>query len=452
MSQARIPAAERPDLGAVVARLRAAGVSMTELSFVDNAGVVRVKSVPLDRLGAAQRYGVGASPCFETFTFDDVLEQGRFLGGPDGDLRLVPDLDRIVPLAAQLGWAWAPADKFVQEGGRFPACQRNFAAEQARRLGLRVRAAFEHEWALGQGGTDEFVPALTGAAYGLTRLEQAAGYARHLVAALHAQGLEVQQFHPEYTAGQVELSVAATDPVTAADDAILVRHTVRRVAHEHGWRASFAPCLFPGLPGSGAHLHLSAHDERGNLFAGGAGPHGLRPEGEAFLAGVLAELPALQAVGAGNPASFLRLEPSRWAGVWQAWGRETREAGLRLVTGTAGTEQWAANAEVKCLDATGNPYLVVGSVLAAGAAGLRAGLRLPPEIAGDPALFPEGHGIPRLPATAAESAEALAGSAVLAEAMGEVLHDAVVTVRRAEARRFADADPAELTALTRWHW
>ena len=450
MTGPRIPAEARPDADAVVARLRAAGVSMVEMSFVDNAGAVRVKSVPLDRLGFVARYGVGVSPCFETFTFDDMLEMGRFLGGPDGDLRLVPDLDRIVPLAAQPGWAWAPADKFVQEGGRFPACQRAFAAAQARNV--RVRAAFEHEWALGESGTDEFVPALAGAAYGQTRIEQVADYARDLVAALHAQGLDVQQFHPEYTAGQVELSVASTDPLAAADEAILVRHTVRRVARNHGWRASFAPCLFPGMPGSGAHLHLSVHDERGNLFAGGTGPHGLRPEGEAFLAGVLAELPALQAIGAGNPASFLRLEPSRWAGVWQAWGKETREAGIRLVTGVTGTESWAANAEVKCFDATANPYLVVGSVLAAGVAGMRAGLKLPPEITGDPALLPADSGIPRLPTSAAEAAEALAESTVLAEAMGEVLHDAVVTVRRAEAARFADVDATELAALTRWLW
>ncbi|GAA4831419.1 type I glutamate--ammonia ligase [Saccharopolyspora rosea] len=458
MTGDRIPAAEPPELPDVVARLRTEGVELVEMSFVDNAGTVRVKAVPLERLAAVVRYGVGASPCFETFCFDDVMVRGRHLGGPDGDLRLVPDLSRLVPLAAQPGWAWAPADKFVQEGTRFVACQRAFAARQvdaAARQGLRVQAAFEHEWIL-CADADDVVPAFTGPAYGQARLEAVADHGRDLVAALHAQGLAVQQFHPEYASGQVELSVAPRDPVGAADDAVLVRHTARRAAREHGWRASFAPSLDPDGAGSGAHLHVSVHGPDGNLFADGPGRHGLHLAGEAFLAGVLRELPALQAVGAGNPASFLRLQPSRWAGVWQVWGRETREAALRLITGTTGTGQWAANAEIKCFDATANPYLLVGAVLAAGLAGVREELRLPGEITGDPALLPESDrdraGIRRLPTGPAEAAGQFAESAVLAEAMGPELHDAVLTVRRAEAERFAGATPEELVALTRWRY
>ncbi|MER6992162.1 glutamine synthetase family protein [Saccharopolyspora hirsuta] len=455
----RIPVSEPVGLADVVAGLRADGVELVEMSFVDNAGNVRVKAVPLERLPAAARFGVGASPCFETFTFDDVMVPGRYLGGPDGDLRLVPDLDRLVRLAAMPGWAWAPADKFTQDGERFVGCQRAFAARQVRAAadaGLAVFAAFEHEWALGRSDTEEFVPAFDGPGYGQVRLEAIADYARELVGALREQGLEVQQFHPEYALGQVEVSVAAADPVAAADDAVLVRHTVRAVSRRHGWRASFAPCLVPGGAGSGGHLHLSVHDGDGNLFADGPGPHGLRAAGESFLAGVLRELPALLAVGAGNPASFLRLEPSRWAGVWQVWGREAREAALRLVTGTTGTEQWAANVEVKCFDGTANPYLAVGAVLAAGLAGVREELRLPAEVTGDPAALGEhdraAAGIRRLPTSAAEAADALAASEVLAGAMGPELHDAMLTVRRAEAERCADADPAEIAAATRWRW
>ncbi|MFC7340019.1 glutamine synthetase [Saccharopolyspora griseoalba] len=454
MSGDRIPAPEPAWLAAASARLRARGVELVELSFVDNAGIVRVKTVPLTRLSDAARHGIGASPCFETFTFDDVMLRGTHLGGPDGDLRLVPDVSRIAPLAAMPGWAWAPADKFVQDGSRFVACQRAFAAAQARAAavaGLRISAAFEHEWVLAEVGTERFAPVIPGPGYGQLRLEGLADHGRDLVAALGEQGLEVVQFHPEYAAGQVELSVAPSDPVGAADDAVLVRHTARALARRHGWRASFAPCLVPGGPGSGGHLHISAHDERGNLLAGGPGRHGLRAEGEAFLAGILRELPALVAIGAGNPASFLRLGPSRWAGIWQVWGRETREAALRLITGTAGTEPWAANAEVKCFDATSNPYLVVGAVVAAGLAGVGESLRLPEEITGDPALDPDSSAA-RLPASADEAAEALAGSRVLAEALGPELHDAICTVRRGEAERCREATAEEVAAATRWIW
>ncbi|CRK56575.1 Glutamine synthetase, putative [Alloactinosynnema sp. L-07] len=449
----RIPADPAPAERAVQ-RLRDSGVDMVEVSFVDNAGVVRVKAVPLDRLPAVASTGVGASPCFETFGADDIGDAGRYLGGPDGDLRLVPDVRRLVGLAAMPGWAWAPADKFTQDGARFVACQRAFAARQvdaAQRLGLRLVMAIEHEWILG-ADSDEFVPALHGPAYGQVRLEQVAGYAREVVAALRAQGLTVEQFHPEYATAQLELSVAPNDPVAAADDALLVRHTIRSVSHSHGKRASFAPSVDGVGVGSGAHLHFSVHDADGPAFHGGDGPLGLRTSGEAFLAGVLRELPALVAIGAGHPASFLRLRPSRWAGAWQCWGHETREAALRMITGVIGTEPRSANAELKCVDASANPYLLVGAVIAAGLAGVDADLRLPAPITGDPATLPEPDRVPPLPAAAAEAADALESSTVLAAALGPELHDAIITVRRGEHRRCAGLSEADLAAATRWVW
>jgi glutamine synthetase len=455
------------DAAGVIETLRARKVSMVALTFVDNAGITRVKCVPLERLAHAARVGVGASPVFDTFCFDDSMVVGAYLGGPDGDLRLVPDLDRAVALAGEPGWAWAPADKYTQEGPPFAGCQRGFAAgmvDAAAHRGLSLRMAFESEWTLGQGrdrltGTDDpdaFVAAFDGPAYGLIRLGQVAGYARELVDALGRQGVEVDQFHPEYALAQLELSCAAKDPVGAADDVVLVRHTVRQASARHGWRASFAPTVDPAGAGSGAHLHFSVTGVDGPLFSGGDGPYGLHGVAASFVAGVLRELPALCAVGAAHPTSYLRLRPSCWAGVWQCWGRETRETALRLVTGVVGTGASSANAEAKCFDATGNPYLVVGAVIAAGLAGVDEELRLPPDVVGDPAALSDRQrdelGIRRLPTSLGEAAEAFAGSRVLAGAMGEVLHDTVLTMRRADAQRFRDTPPGELVALSRWRY
>jgi len=448
-----------------VSRIREAGVTMVAITFVDNAGITRVKCVPVERLPHTASVGVGASPVFDTFCFDDSMIVGRHLGGPDGDLRLIPDLGRLVPLAAQPGWAWAPADKFTQDGPRFPGCQRTFAAAQveiARERGLTLRMAFESEWSLARWPADGpradtgFEPAFDGPAYGLIRLGQVGGYAADLVRALSAQGLTVEQFHPEYALAQLELSVAPNDPVGAADDVVLVRDTVRQVSAARGLRASFAPTVDPDGAGSGAHLHFSLADGDGPAMAGGSGPYGMTEVGAAFTAGVLRELPALCAIGAAHPTSYVRLQPSRWAGAWQCWGRETREAALRFVTGVAGTEAHAANAEVKCFDATGNPYLVAGAVIAAGLAGIDDGLSLPPDITGDPAGLSEDErrdlGITRLPTSLAEAAEAFAGSRVLADAMGEVLYDTVLTMRRSDGQRFADTPHDELTALSRWRY
>jgi glutamine synthetase len=452
-------------------RLAAAGVTMVALSWVDNAGIARAKTIPLGRLERAAGWGIGMSPVFDVFLVNDAITTSPHIGGPGGDLRLVPDLDRLTVLAGQPGWAWAPVSRYTQEGRVYAGCQRSFArrmAAKARDLDLGLRMAFEIEWALGteaggSGGADRaggadagFRPACSGPAYGMTRVVELSDYGREIVGAIERQGLTVEQFHPEYAAGQLEISVAAADPVGAADDSALVRETIRAVSARHGYRASFAPSVVAGSVGNGGHVHLSVWRDGQNLLAGGPGRHGLTAEGEAFAGGILERLPALTAVGAPSVASYLRLVPSHWAGVFQCWGRENREAALRLVTGSAGEQDARANIEIKCFDLAANPYLVAGTLIAAGLAGAASGAGLPAEIDGDPAgLSPAeitDRGLRRLPQTLAEASDCLERDAVLRSAMGEPLAEAFLAVRRGEAETFAGASPDEIVEQTRWRW
>jgi glutamine synthetase len=424
-------------------QLRDRGVRGVILSYVDTAGINRIKTVPLSRLDDAVRWGVGMSPVFDTFLADDSIASTDVLGGPDGDLRLRPDLDRLVMLAAQPGWAWTPADRFTQEGEPWIADQRGFArrmTELAAADGVTFRMAIEIEWAAGRDD-DDFLPACRGPAYGMTRLVELSDYCRDVLVALEDQGVVVDQLHPEYAAGQFEVSVAAADPVRAADDSVLVRQTIRAVSQRHGLRISFAPSVVAGNVGNGGHVHLSAWRDGSNLFDGFPDS-----EGGPAAAGILAHLPALLAVGAPTPASYLRLVPSHWAGVYACWGVEAREAALRFVPGTAG-RPGAANLEVKCFDLAANPYLLLGALVAAARDGLAAGKPLAGPIAGDPVHRPD---VPRLPTTLDDATDAFAGTPMLREAMGDALFDAVVAVRRAEADRLRDQSATNIVAALRW--
>lgn len=435
----------------IAARLQAAEVTAVALTFVDNAGVTRVKTVPVQRLPHAAAWGVGMSPVFDVFCVDDSITSSAHIGGPTGDLRLFPDLDRVVPLAAQPGWAWAPVDRWRQDGTSYPGCQRSFArrmsaAAAGRRLTYRM--AFELEWAVGQDGPDgSFVSATSGPAYGMTRVVELSDYARDLLRALERQEVPVEQFHPEYVTGQFELSTAAADPVTAADRVVLVRETIRAVTRTHGMRASFAPVLGPDLAGSGMHLHFSPWSGGRNLLAGGRGPYGMTEQGEALLAALLRRLRALSAIGAPSVAGRLRLVPSRWAGPFLCWGRENREAALRLVTGMTGSEAQAANAELKCVDGSANPYLVAGAVLALSAA---ASGTLPPEVTVDPAQLPEAERPEMFPPSVESACAALENDELLCAALGEPLLRAFLAVRRAEAEIFSGSDPESVAAAVRW--
>jgi len=432
----------------IAAALTAKGVVGVAVTLVDNSGVVRVKAVPVSRLADAALNGIGAPPVLDAFGFDDSIAA---VGSPIGDLRLVPDFAALVPLAGQPGWAWAPADRVGVDGTPYPGCQRSFArrlAAASSAAGLEVRMAFETEWVVDAGRGPELVPATTGPAYGMGRLIDLSAYSRDLLAALAAEGVDVEQIHPEYAASQMEVSVSPLDPVGAADRVVLVRQTLRAVSADHGYRVSLSPAVAPGGVGSGAHLHFSVWRGDVNLLA--RLPDGaMSAEGEAWLAGVLDALPALVAVGAPSVASYLRLQPQRWAAPWQCWGRENREAALRLVDGSASAGGAAANAEIKIFDASANPYLVVGAVIAAGLFGVEQELRLPPEVTVDPAGVT---GVTRLPTSLGAALDAFDANPVVGDAMGPDLSDMWKAVRRAEVERFADATDEEVARASRWVW
>jgi glutamine synthetase len=437
--------------------LAAAGVEAIALTYVDNSGITRVKAIPTARLESAVSSGIGMSPVFDVFVLDDSVTASGTSTGPVGDLRLHPDLRRLVGLAAQPGWAWAPVDRRTQSGVPHSRCQRSFArrmVERATHEGLTASMSFEIEWVLDAGTGAELIPAAAGPAYGMTRVIERTDYLRDVLHALAEQSVSVEQIHPEYAAGQFEVSIRHADPVRAADDSVLVRQTIRAVGTRHGLRTSYSPSVVAGTVGNGCHLHLSIWRDASNLLSGGSGPHGLSSEAEAFLAGILEELPALLVIGAPSVASYLRLVPQHWAGAYCGWGRENRETALRLVTGTSGHEGRAANAEVKCFDASASPYLVVGAVLAAGLAGVAAGARLGPEITVDPASLDADElarlGASRLPANLPEALERYEKSEVLAEALGNELYETIAAVRRAEIALFANSSPDEIAAATRW--
>ncbi|MFE9169799.1 glutamine synthetase [Streptomyces kebangsaanensis] len=438
------------------------GVHGVVLAYVDTAGIGRVKTVPTAKLATAAAWGVGMSPVFDTFLADDSVVTTDVLGSPDGDLRLYPDLDHLVVLSGQPGWAWAPVDRITQEGERHPGCSRTFlrriVADAERRHGLTFKAAVEVEWSVGRGTAPEgtFEPAVSGPAYGAARQVELSDCAADLLAALAAQGVDVEQFHPEYAAGQFEVSVGAADPVAAADRSVLVRQTVRAVAQRHGLRVSFAPAVLGRGVGNGGHVHLSAWRDGSNLHSGGACRYGMTAEAESFAAGLLTHLPALTAVTAPSPASYLRLRPSQWAGVFAVWGRETREAAVRVVTGTRGLRDRAANLEVKPVDLAANPYLALGCLIAAGLDGTTSSASLPEEITGDPARFgaaeAAARGVRRLPVSLAEAVAEFRGDEVVRAALGPVLADAVVAVRQGEVAAVDGLDDEQVAAAYRWRY
>ncbi|MDT7743743.1 MAG: glutamine synthetase [Actinomycetota bacterium] len=447
----------------LAAALAADGVAGVIIAWADNNGIPRSRTVPVAELPQVATTGVGVTTLFAVFDTNDAITfAAPGLQTPSGDLRLVPQLDRITRLAGQPAFAWAPGRQITADGGLWAFDQRSVLERTVARLdeaGYSALVGYEMEFGVFEppqdGDDDALVPAHPGPAYSPHALLPIDDFVAAVMRDADANGLRLGQVHAEYGPAQLELSLAATDPVTAADQQLLARQTVLAAAEAHGLRVSFAPLPTLAGAGNGWHVHTSLWRGGENLLAGTAeGPRGTA--GSAYIAGLLRDLPAVAAVTAPSLGSLARLRPGFFAGAYAFWGVENREAPLRYVPGSALLGEDHANLELKVSDASANPYLALAAVLSAGVAGVAENLAPPAPIGEDPGTWKKKEraaaGIAKLPTTPAEQEEALVGNARITAALGEETLGAFLAVRRADAAWGQEKETEEVLAAWRWRY
>jgi glutamine synthetase len=432
------------DLSELLERIESDGVRLLRFLYCDPSGVIRGKQAHVGRLGGALRSGLGLTRAQNAVNvLDDLVPVADM--EPVGEIRIVPDLATYVRLPWLDGVGSVLCDQVGHDGRDWGCCPRAFlqrAVAAAADAGLRVRASFENEFHLAERTPEGPRPWGDGPVYSSAGLDRAAPVLNDIVDALTEQGLVVEQAINEYGPGQQEISVRYADALTAADNQLRLRDTVRGVAEgSHGLLASFAPRPWPDGIGSGTHIHFSLWDAEGvaNLLPDAADPFAVSEQCGAFLAGVLDHLPALVALTCPSYLSYDRLRPSAWAGSTVSWGYDNREAALRVASPFRGRERESANAELKACDASSNPYLALGGLILAGLDGVERGLDLPEPAAVDPAtLGPDEArrcGVRPLPADQREALARLEADPVLMKGLGDLLGRCILATRRAEYDR-----------------
>ena len=434
----------------VAREVEEARARLVRFLWCGNDGTIRAKASAPSGLEGRLRAGIGITVGLQAMNSLDQLQPLEGMG-PVGELRLLPDpaTFRLLPYAPHT--AGMVCDHVTLEGGPAPVCQRSFLKRQTAQLaetGAVLRASFENEFSLAVESGGGYAPIDSSLCFSTIGMTAAQDYVDDLAAALEAQRIELEQYYAELGHGQQEISMAHAPALRAADDQIFVRETIRGVAAGHGLVASLAPKPWPGAAGNGCHIHFSLWDAGGgrNRFYDGGAPGGLSGEARAFVAGTLAHLPGLCGLTAPSFNSYRRIVPQYWAGAFTCWGYDNREAPLRVPSPFRGMEEASTNVELKAADATCNPYLALGGLIAAGLDGLERGLALPEPLQADPATIPdderEARGISRLPMTQAEALDALEADAVLMDALGSVLARSYLAVRRSEWAAYSTGDEA----------
>jgi glutamine synthetase len=334
------------------------------------------------------------------------------------------------------------------DGSPWACCPREFlrrALADLAEAGLRLVATFEHEFTLTDGA------AAPGPSYSLAAHRRREPFLSTLYAALRVARVEPETMLAEYGPHQFEVTAAAVRGLPAADRAVMTREIARELADAHGYRASFTPQLQPEGAGNGVHIHFSLRDGANQpVTYDPAAPGGLSEKAAAFAAGILRHMPALCAIMAPSPVSYLRLVPRHWSAAYACLGERNREAALRIchAPASAGEPGRGFNLEYRATDATANPYLALGVLARAGLAGVRDQLPAPLLINDDPdALTEDGRnrlGVARLPTSLAAALQALAADPVVRGWFPAPLLQTMLSVKTREAALATSLSAEEL--------
>jgi glutamine synthetase len=432
-------------------------IRLVRFLYADHGGIIRGKAAGTTRLQERVASGIGHTVAMMAMSLLDHLASVDGMG-PVGEVRIVPDPSTYVPLPYAPGAGAMLSDLVLPDGTPWDACPRTFLKRAIAELaaqGYGVQAAFEPEFSVGYresspGGPsipDRLIPLDDSLCYSSTGFHRAHDFTMELVAAMQAQGLEVEHYYPELGHGQHELSIRYADALRAADNQVLYRETVRGVAFRHGLWASLAPKPIPDQAGNGCHLHISlVNGDGSNAFVDVTDQYGLSEVGYHFIGGVLAHLPALVALTAGSVNSYRRLAPQMWASAFTCYGMDNREAAVRICSPLRGDPSSSVNLELKPSDSSGNPYLALGAFIHAGLDGIRSKIDPGEAVNEDPAVMSDAErarlSVHRLPASLSAALDALVTDSVLLDALGPLRSAAYLAVKRSEAAHFAQStDP-----------
>ena len=278
-----------------------------------------------------------------------------------------------------------------------------------------------------------------GGYFDLTSLDSASDLRRDTVLSLENMGIPIEYSHHENGPSQHEIDLRYMDAFTMADAVMTYKLVVKEIAVKHGVYASFMPKPMAGAPGNGMHVHQSLSDLDGNnLFFDSNDPLGynLTPLAKKFMAGILKYTPELCLVTNQYVNSYKRLASGSEAPAFISWGKNNRSALVRI-PGYRPNREEACRIEMRLPDPAANPYLVFSVILAAGLAGIKEDLPLPPSI-DDLNLFEHsdacliGRGFSKLPEDLGPAITLFENSELMKETLGEHIHSYLVSEKKAE--------------------
>lgn len=440
----------------VLAQVEAKGVETIRVLFTDQHGILRGKTIVATALASVFADGMAAP---STLLLKDTSHRtvfpvwsadGDVVGGMRGagDILMVPDpaTFRVLPWSPHS--AWILCDLTYSDGAEMPLCTRGILRRSVETLagkdmalvvGLEVEfhvfcttdPRLDHASATMPSQPVQTENIAPGYQF-LTELRYDAmeGVMDDLRRTCQQMGLPIRSMEVEMGPSQIEFTFDPADPMTHADNMVMLRTLVKEVCQRQGLHATFMcrPNL-ENVAASGWHLHQSLVEVSSgrNLFEPEQAET-LTATCDAWVAGLLAHACETCLLSTPTVNGYKRYRPHQLAPNKVAWGRDNRGAMVRVLTKTGDA---ASRIENRVAEPTANPYLFFASQIIGGLDGITKDLTAP-----RPVEDPYDNAAAPLPDSLLSAIDAFAASKLFREALGDVFVDYLCQIRRAEWDRY----------------
>ncbi|GLQ05912.1 glutamine synthetase family protein [Sneathiella chinensis] len=439
-------------------------LEVIRVSFVDQHGILRGKTVVVDALKSALESGITMTSTmllkdtshrtvFPVWQEDAGFGAGEMTGASDVLMLPDPSSFRILPWSPHTGWLLA--DLHHADGRPVNISTRSILQKAQSRLndmGLEFIAGLEVEFHVftmednplalsdaGQPGTPPKTGLISQGYQYLTedRYDQMEDIFDLIRRNGQALGLPVRSLEVEFGPSQCEVTFDPAPALQQADNMVAFRSMVKQVCSRSGLHATFM-CRprFAESMASGWHLHQSLVSlENGkNVFTPEPGAP-ISELGRQWIAGLLAHAKESCILSTPTINGYKRYRPFTLAPDRIQWGRDNRGAMIRCL---ANPGDPASRIENRIGEPAANPYLYLASQILSGMDGLNRKLEAPAPVAN-----PYDSEAETLPASLIEALNAFRNGGFYARELGQDFVNYLCTLKEAEWNRY-------LTTVSEW--
>jgi glutamine synthetase len=433
------------------------GLEVVRLSFPDQHGILRGKTVVANEVATAMRNGCSITTTllakdtahktvFPVFTAGGGFGMAEMEGGGDFLMIADPLTFRVLPWAQRTGWVLC--DIYFANGQPVPFSTRHLYHRVLQRLaeaGFDYVAGLEVEFHIFKLDNPRLAPSdatwpgeapqvsLLSQGYQYlteTRFDQIEPVLETLRRDMVALGLPLRSVEVELGPSQCEFTFQPQVGLSPADTMMLFRSAVKQICRRQGCHATFMtrPKL-ENVMSSGWHLHQSLRDRRSsaNVFTSNDNA-ALSHVGRSFLGGLLAHARAAAAFTTPTINGYKRYRSYSLAPDRVIWGRDNRGAMIRVLGGAGDP---ATRLENRVGEPAANPYLYMASQVVTGLDGMERMLDPGPS-----ADAPYEVAAPHLPKSLEHALAALREDACLAAGFGKNFIDYYLRIKEAEIARY----------------